>query len=67
MRRYLEIHGTGEPAAAVSPVGAQAPGADARPQVDPSLSLDRMREVVDSTHLSSEEYSVLGESGSDDD
>lgn len=63
MRRFLEIQSV-DGAADAPAVGVE----DRRemPSVDRSVSLERLREVVDSSQLSSEEYSVLGDSGSDD-
>ncbi len=59
MRRYVTaVRGERAPVAAAA--GAPAPNGD-------TISLDRLRDAVDDARLSSEEYSILGESETSED
>ena len=62
MRRYLDLNGVGGSAADVSIDTPPHPR-----ELRDSGTLQRLRESIDASQLSSEEYSVLGDSGSDDD
>jgi len=67
MRRYLQVLGS-DRSTAGEPSPTRIPPAQAPESADPrALSLERLRATVDTSQLSPEEYSVLGEAGPDDD